>query len=222
MTGSADEYSGYVKHPRFGRGPRITGLNPPADLPFDTRWRPDERIPNTAVKADETKQRFGAGSRTYSSPYVWYFDVRRICCECKRPFIFFAEEQKYWYEELRLPMEADCVRCCECRGLRHKHQRVLDRYQELRILAEPKATELIELISLGLILIESGEHSNSRRNFDRIRMWLNRLSRYQEHAETRTALSLRVSKAEQDAQRETYRGPDMGRDPDDNQRMSTE
>ena len=38
-----------------------------------------------------------------------YFDAKRVCRKCERPFLFFAEEQKYWYEDLRFPLEADCL-----------------------------------------------------------------------------------------------------------------
>jgi hypothetical protein len=29
--------------------------------------------------------------------------------------LLFAEEQKYWYEELKFPLEANCLDCVPCR-----------------------------------------------------------------------------------------------------------
>jgi hypothetical protein len=50
---------------------------------------------------------------------------------CKRPFLFFAREQQYWYETLHFRVEADCNECVECRaGLRTVRWR-LKRYGEL-------------------------------------------------------------------------------------------
>ena len=43
-------------------------------------------------------------------PVTHYYDVTRTCRDCDRPFIFFAQEQKHWYEQLGLPLEADCAR----------------------------------------------------------------------------------------------------------------
>ena len=73
-----DEYAGYLEHPRYGRGPRITGLNP-SDQPYKERvflhWHSQEgaRIPNTAVEADIEKQ---APATTH---VTHYFDSKRIC-----------------------------------------------------------------------------------------------------------------------------------------------
>ena len=44
-----------------------------------------------------------------------------------RNFIFFALEQKHWFEELGFYVDADCVRCTECRAneneVKHRFQR---------------------------------------------------------------------------------------------------
>ena len=113
------DYSDYVDHPRFGRGPRITGLNPDAlDTNVHLHWnattvaeiasryealmgkkwphgdlaayaRDIKRIPNTAVVADLGRQKITAVGVTH------YFDLDRVCRDCRRRFIFFAEEQKH-------------------------------------------------------------------------------------------------------------------------------
>src|SRR5690554_738010 len=101
-------YDSYVEHPRYGRKPRITGLNPVNDYRrVFLHWHSgdDCRIPNTAVEADLSRQSPAA------VPVTHYFDVKRACRDCGRPFIFYALEQKHWYEELGFCLEADCVRC---------------------------------------------------------------------------------------------------------------
>jgi len=123
MKKQSDIFAEFVDHPRYGRRPRITGLNPhPNDTRVTLHWnakthqevvsqyeavigkwphgnlglRTDrtKRIPNTAVLADLTKQ----SKATF--PVTHYFDLERICLKCSRPFIFFAAEQKHWYETL--------------------------------------------------------------------------------------------------------------------------
>jgi hypothetical protein len=49
---------------------------------------------STAVAADVSRQIFT------TMPVTHYFDVKRVCRGCQRPFLFFADEQKHWYEEL--------------------------------------------------------------------------------------------------------------------------
>ena len=114
MPSSAEpsDYDAYVEHPRYGKRPRITGIDPQEDpergLLF---WisPPECRIPYTAIKADMDRQNITA------FPIPWYFDQRKICKDCERPFIFFAEEQRYWFEELGFYLGTECLRCAKCR-----------------------------------------------------------------------------------------------------------
>ena len=107
------KYADYVEHPRFGKEPRLTGLDV-TDLPDGTvycHWHSPVgvRVPGTAVAADVTRQRRATVHVTH------YYDAKRVCRQCERPFLFFADEQKYWYEELAFPLEADCLECPPCR-----------------------------------------------------------------------------------------------------------
>ena len=98
-----DDYSKFVDHPRYGHQPRVTGLNPDtnyADVFLHWHSGKEYRIPNTAIPADLSRQ------AKATVPVTHYFDVRRQCRDCGRPFIFFAEEQKYWYEELKFKLDA--------------------------------------------------------------------------------------------------------------------
>ena len=152
-TGADRDYSDYVDHPRFGRGPQMTGLNPQTDLTTGTpflHWNAADRIPNTAVAADLSRQ-----SRA-TVPVTHYYDVKRRCRDCGRPFIFFAREQKHWYEDLGLPLEAECVRCVPCRKRQHGLAAKRERYEELFHVAERTSGETLEMAECGLSLIEAG------------------------------------------------------------------
>src|SRR5262245_27545254 len=98
-----DEFDYYVDHPRYGQRPRITGLHPIEPATFEPgrpyvifHWHSSEsdRIANTAIKADVSLQHIT------TMPVTHYFDLKRVCQDCRRPFLFFAAEQKHWYEEL--------------------------------------------------------------------------------------------------------------------------
>lgn len=159
VTKRADDYSGYVEHPRYGRGPRITGLNP-SDQPWKEsvflHWHSGEgiRIPNTAIVANTDKQ------LPATIPVTHYFDSKRVCRRCRAYFIFFAEEQRYWYEELRFPLDADMVECACCRKHERKLKEARQEYEDLMTREERGEEETLRLVENGLFLVEEGVFSS--------------------------------------------------------------
>ncbi|WAC21504.1 zinc-ribbon domain containing protein [Luteolibacter sp. SL250] len=114
------EYADYVDHPMYGKGPRFTGWDPVEDnYTAMLCWirPPESRIPGTAIRADPDRQNHAG------FPYGIYYDLKRICEDCARPFIFFAEEQRFWFEVLRFNVNADCIRCPPCRELHRKKRK---------------------------------------------------------------------------------------------------
>jgi hypothetical protein len=185
MKSPGDKYADYADHPRYGRRPRITGLNPdPIDpnvqlhwnaisrTEFETRYdvsayeRDIKRIPNTAIPADLTRQTAATMAVTH------YFDLDRPCRDCARRFIFFAAEQKHWYEELGFVLESDCVRCVDCRKSQQGLAQKAQRYEEL--FHEPNRTseQNLEMAECSVVLMESSIFS--RRQTQRVRMLLNK------------------------------------------------
>ena len=196
MKRSAEADSRFVEHPRYGRRPRVTGLNPETVYGGDTflHWHsPREcRIPNTAIPADVTRQAPATVQVTH------YFDVTRRCRDCGRRFLFFAEEQKHWYEVLGFALEADCVRCVPCRRLQRGLDRKRQRYEDLFHVEDRTAAEDLEMAECCLALIESSTFG--RRQLERVRMLIRRsrsasdaesASRYEEILERVRALESR-------------------------------
>lgn len=177
MLDHADYYRHYVEHPRFGRSPRLTGFNPQDRIvdgfSLNVHWNASEcdRIPNTAILAEPSRQ----VPDSYGGRVAYYYDVRRVCRDCGHHFIFFAEEQKHWYEELGFRLEVDCVRCVPCRRKRRESDRWLTRYHELVAHDPPAPSRCLELAKLTADLIEAGEFPAHPRTFARARMWLNRV-----------------------------------------------
>lgn len=172
MKRKPDEYATYIKHPRYGRGPRITGLNLETVYGGDVfiHWHSSKecRIPNTAITADLTKQTPATVSVTH------YYDVKRKCVDCGKGFIFFAEEQKHWYEELGFGLDSDCVRCDVCRKRQQGLARKRERYEELFHVSDRSTDENLEMAACCLSLIEASMFHN--RQTERVRMLLNRIS----------------------------------------------
>lgn len=195
MKREKDKYRDFVEHPRFGKHPKVTGLNPsPMDADVQLHWNAttheeiveqyesiigkkwphgnfsdyasrSKRIPNTAILADTAKQ------TRATVPVTHYFDLERRCRDCNRQFIFFAEEQRYWYEELGFGLESDCVRCIDCRKKQQGVARLCDTYESLLHLQPRTEEQTIELASTCLNLIDQGVFSAKKREF--VRMLLN-------------------------------------------------
>ena len=162
----------FVTHPRYGQGPRITGLDPENDFATGRvflHWHSPAgvRIPYTAIPADVSRQ------MPATVPVTHYFDAKRQCADCGRPFIFFAAEQKHWYEELGFPLESDCVRCVVCRKKQQGHEWHRQRYEELCHVPARTPEENLELAECAVSLIEAGVFG--RRQIERVRSTLKKV-----------------------------------------------
>lgn len=133
----------FVPHPRYGATPVRSGFTIRDSELRRGYWRlsRDELFPETALPADTSKQNYAVFPRAY------YVDVARTCRSCTRRFIFFAREQRYWFETLRFFVDADCVLCPECRRTAHSLKRRLRRYADLRakdFLTDPELYRLVD------------------------------------------------------------------------------
>lgn len=182
-----------VPHPRYGDEPRETGLDPQEDFPTGNVWlhwhsRGDARIPNTAIAADTSRQ------NRPTIPVTHYFDSRRRCVDCRRSFLFFAAEQKYWYEVLGFRLESDAVRCMPCR----KKQRALEaqrqRYEALFSLAVRTPDQDIEFVECALDLVSAGVFG--RGPLERVRALLKRAEPHRKLE----ALWMRLREAEESSE----------------------
>ena len=157
MKSPAAEFSGFVEHPRYGKGPRFTGLDvtdsPDGEVYCHWHSPVGVRVPGTAVVANVARQRPATLHVTH------YFDAKRVCRTCGRPFLFFADEQKYWYEDLEFPLEADCLECVRCRKDEQRLRLIRQTYDAL--LRETARTEAdtLELVECGVLLLESSVFS---------------------------------------------------------------
>jgi Probable zinc-ribbon domain len=197
MARPPDKYREFVDHPRYGRRPNRTGRNPG---PFDrgvrlmreaytveefvaehraltgevikAKWLEQYllsscRVPFTAIVADPARQQGSEKGITH------YFDLEMRCKGCKRQFIFFAEEQKYWFEELGFNMLVRCENCCECRQKKRGHARQRARYEALHQLEDRSAEQNLELAELCLALVASGTFTRKKLRHEFARRLLN-------------------------------------------------
>ncbi len=114
--------------------------------------------PETTIPADLTRQNFTA------VPISYYADKLSRCRNCRRPFVFYAQEQKHWYEDLHINVTVSCpARCPECRRSRRRLRRRFQRYSLLTHKHEISDGELASLVSDAVFLYEAGLLENEQR-----------------------------------------------------------
>lgn len=85
------------------------GQYDPRKMPRHLLWGALHLDYATAVRADTARQDFSV------CPRHWYVDATFRCVRCDQPFIFAAEEQRFWYEELKLYVDSRAKHCKPCR-----------------------------------------------------------------------------------------------------------
>jgi len=93
-------------------------------------------------------------------PRQYYVDVRRVCRACDRPFIFFAKEQRYWFETLNFFVDADCVLCPDCRRESRSVQRRMRSYSDAMLKGTLSDEELDTLVKDAAFLFSRGAIKN--------------------------------------------------------------
>jgi len=149
----------YVNHPRYGNTPTNSGNNYPLEKVVDGYWayKAHNIFAESAIRADEKKQNYAIFPRAY------YVDQEKKCIACDRWFLFFAEEQKYWFEELKFYIDADCVKCVECRKSDQVIKQKALRYQELLSKSDRTQQETNRLKELAQELMELGYMKNDHK-----------------------------------------------------------
>lgn len=113
-------------------------------------YREAEIYPESVLFADYTRQNFS----TFPRPY--YVDLRKRCRTCKQLFLFFAQEQRHWYETLGFYIDVDCAFCPSCRRDNQALRRSRARYSELVTKVDLTRDELKALVDDGASLLAHG------------------------------------------------------------------
>lgn len=75
--------------------------------------------PPRRIEADLSQQ---APSNTYS-PRTYYEDAEFRCRDCGKLEVWTAEQQRWWYEVAKGPVQSKAVRCGPCRAARRAAMR---------------------------------------------------------------------------------------------------
>lgn len=142
----------YAKHPRFGDAPIPSKYNYSIEDIEKSHWRYSglHYFKDTAIPANIEKQNYSIYPRSL------YVDIAERCVACSRRFIFFAEEQKYWFETLDFYVDAHCTKCFDCRLKANEVKALLARYQALVNKQDRNTVESKELKQIALEVYQLG------------------------------------------------------------------
>lgn len=145
----------YVLHPRYGHAPRLTARKYDDSHSSWSREKGIPFIPGTAVQVTPSRQH-SLGWGLYN--VLFYVDEVRKCRSCRRNYLFFAGEQRFWYEVLGIPMDIHPVRCPLCRRADRQIRRIQREYMELVALAEAarSSSQNLRLAALAIALRDAG------------------------------------------------------------------
>ena len=135
----------YLNHPRYGDKPIITNTSSTIEAIENAHWRYSslKYFPNTVILADIKKQNYAI------YPRALYVDIEEKCGTCSKAFIFFAQEQQYWFEVLGFWVDSHCTHCFGCRRHARYIRTIRKRYDILTSLANKTASEKTQRKELG-------------------------------------------------------------------------
>lgn len=146
----------YVPHPRYGSQPIISDHVYSKNEIDRAHWRYAglSYFAETAIPAETEKQNYADYSRKL------YVDIEETCKSCQREFIFFALEQKYWFEELKFWVDSHCIKCINCRKRDFEIKQMQIKYSNLISKIDRTAEETLIVKAIGQELFELGYIKN--------------------------------------------------------------
>ncbi len=87
-------------------------------------------------------------------------DLKKLCVKCNRWFLFYAEEQRYWFETLGFYIDADCTKCIDCRKKEQSIKVMQREYEVLKKNDERTVEETRKLKNIALELYQLGYIKN--------------------------------------------------------------
>ncbi|WP_435008420.1 zinc-ribbon domain containing protein [Tundrisphaera lichenicola] len=143
-----------VVHPRYGETTTSAGSDLSDEEIVESCWGHGSLrltvFPESAIRADISKQ----GNACV--PRQCYVDQLCRCRDCERPYLFYALQQKHWYEELGFNLAADCVRCPECRQSKRRLRRHFQSYSGLIKRDDLGDLEVAKLAGDAIFLARAG------------------------------------------------------------------
>ncbi len=71
------------------------------------------------------------GHHSYDAPPTEWRTRQAACQTCGAGFHVTADEQRFWYEELRIPFIVSINHCLSCRGRQRTHRRIIAKLSRL-------------------------------------------------------------------------------------------
>ena len=113
------------------------------------------RYQDDVLPCDRTRVRSGS---TYDPPPVEWRGHTRACASCGLRFTVTAAEQRFWYEELGIPLIVGIKRCVACRGRARAERHITARLCDLVPKAKAGTATPLEQRELVLTTARAAQH----------------------------------------------------------------
>lgn len=117
-------------------------------------------LPEGFRRGDAKRQRFGMGG-----PLTVLAPMLRRCTDCDADFVFTADEQAFWYEELGFTVDSVPIRCVPCRRVARRRAEANDAWAiaDAHATAEPSPEAHAAAVEAARALIDAGGSVNPER-----------------------------------------------------------
>ena len=128
------------------------GDSDPRKMPGHLFWGVRHLEYSTAVRANVSQQNCSI------CPRHWYVDAAFHCSRCGQSFVFTADEQKYWYEQLKFWIDSIPMECGKCRKELRELRALQQEYDRDIASAMSKSTSVDQKERLAAVIeaIETG------------------------------------------------------------------
>jgi hypothetical protein len=96
-------------------------------------------------------------------PKYFYLDESRICVQCRKPFVFRAAEQKYWYETRQFNFNAVPARCLSCRRQRRTAHALGEQVGRARVAVQTTPRNPDAWLALARAVVELNQRTGHGR-----------------------------------------------------------
>ena len=127
----------------------------------------------TAVRANISQQNFSV------CPRHWYVDAELRCSRCDQSFVFSADEQKFWYEDLKFWIDSRPRECVKCRKDLRELKALQQEYDHGIASAMSKGTSVEQKERLVVVInaIEAGGATLTEKVRDNQRILLSQIDK---------------------------------------------
>ncbi|MBA3237056.1 MAG: zinc-ribbon domain containing protein [Parachlamydiaceae bacterium] len=141
-----------LPHPLYGEIPAAQGMytTKHGNVISSGFYYPDPNyvpsLPPGAIRGNVGLQEF---CPIHHFPKYFYVDEEVECVQCRDKFVFFAGEQKFWYESLKFNFHSHAINCQACRKQNRSQKKIIKQLQKAYEIYEANLKDPVAMLALA-------------------------------------------------------------------------